>query len=379
MTMTRLFCFGLLAMAMAMALGLAVPARASEPVADTKEPASAEPAVPKPVVLYGRLDLTYYRYVQDGISTRTWNLNGIRDTVLGLKTAEPEAGSGTVTPVATLELGFGADRGENGRDYRVSVSQAHAGLAGDWGTLTYGRQYTVMTNIAWSVLNPIAQGWGNYFNDLLYAGDTFTHGQRDEADIQAAGSDFFHGYARTGLVYRLQDESYTLEVDYAPGSDSRGKGKQLGLGGTFVNGGLTVAAAFARQHAANDNSHRDSHVLGAVFAIDERIHLHLARLMSKTSAGSRYTNLYGGATWQASDKLSVSASVSRYRQNAGSVYGAGRSLGFAAVLEYAITDNFAVYLEADRRTLRGADDGLQLALPDAVRTSNVMVGFYTSF
>lgn len=331
------------------------------------------------VTLYGRLDLMYYRYKQGGVSEDTWNLNGVRDTVLGLKSVDHPVGEAGLTPVFALEVGYGTERGATGRDFSLSTKQALVGFAGDWGKVTYGRQYTVMNNIAWSVLNPLAQNWGINYNDPLYAGDSFTHGSRDRADVLEAGSNFFYGFTQTGLTYQRQDSAYSLEMNLVPGSAERGKGRTIGIGGTVVSGSLTVAAAVARQSSALDSASRNNQVLGLVYALDKHINLSLAHLSSRSTGGARHANTYGGFNWRVNDQMTVSALYSRYRQNEGALYGAGRSKGFAAVLEYAINNHLTAYLEADQRSIRGGEDGFALTVDDRLAVRNTMVGLHVSF
>jgi predicted porin len=109
-------------------------------------------AVPSAVVIYGVVDAAVERINKVGpeganltrMPTNTasapsrWGLRGSEDLGGGLRA------------VFTLEAGFGTDNGAPGQGGRAFGRQAFVGLAGPWGTVSLGRQYTMTF---WSLLD----------------------------------------------------------------------------------------------------------------------------------------------------------------------------------------------------------------------------------
>lgn len=341
---------------------------------------SSVPEEPKGLKVSGTIDAFYYRFDQDGETESTWNFSGIRENGLVFQYFHDNESPDFFQPIFTLGVKFGADRGEAGRDYKINSSLASAGVATPWGSLSYGKQYSVMTNYAWSLINPIAQGWGVYFNDPLYAGDSFLYGNRNEDDLKLAGANFFLGYDQTGLIYQFQGDSFSVEFDYIPGGTfSRNDGSTKGLGLSKTLGDLTALAAYAKQDSAEDSSSRTNRAFGFAYQVLPHVRVSVGKLESSVSFGGQYDMQYGGAGWQATEKLHLSIGLSNYKQNEFSGLGAGKSTGGAVVAEYAWTNDTTWYVEFDRRRYQGADDGLQTVFENRGKATNVMVGFYRNF
>lgn len=322
---------------------------------------------------YGNVDAMMYRYALPGFVDSTWSLNGIRENVIGIRTPEPsEAANGETRPIVQVELGFGADRGLQGRSYRIASTQVYVGGAGDWGQVTVGQQYNVMTNIAWSLLNPIDNGWGIYFNDLLYIGDTFTYQHQNTGQFATAGANWFMGYLQRGAIYQYKGSNFSVQADYAPYNGASG------LGGSYQIGQFQLAAAAMQQSNVDDAGRRRNAVFGGTYEWD-KIKFYLSQMQSQTSSGVKYTIQYGGFGWQAHEKLHLSLAHARYRQNAAAAQGGGSSLGLAFVADYSLTPNTSLYVEADERLHYNGNDGLQTFYSTPTYERNVMVGFSYSF
>lgn len=327
---------------------------------------------------YATLDAMYYRYDDDinGEISKDWNLNGIRETTVGVRNRE----SADSPVIFNYSISFGADRAPEGRQYEATAGLLYFGAKGRWGQVTIGRQDNVMTNIAWSVLNPIAGGWGGYFSDLLYAGEPFTYNNRDATEVLNAGSNFFFGYTQTGVIYRLEGENFTFEADVMPiEAHSGSQSSTYGAGGTYTFGDLLLAGAYAEQAARNDATKRRNKAYGLVYSVTDQIALHLARMHSDTSLGSAYEITYGGGSWRIGDNLHLSAAVADYQQNAAAATGAGKSLGWSLVGEYDLSDKLSVYAAWDTRLIEGGEDGQQVATTSSTRISSAMVGVYYNF
>ncbi|MCG2586481.1 porin [Massilia sp. TS11] len=356
---------------------LTLSAAAGQEAAKTGEPEAAPKAG---LDWFASIDAMYYRWADPHApSERTWNLNGIRESLVGVKFGEADAAASGLQPLLHIEFGLGADRGEHGRQWTLEPRQTYAGVAGAWGQLTVGQQNNVMTNIAWGVLNPIDNGWGIYWNDLLYMGDSFTDGRADAGALAEAGANWFNGYLQRGLVYQFKGEGFSLQADYMNALKRPGTvGGTLGLGGTWQQGKLTFAGAFTRQRTEDGRAHRQNAVLGAVLDL-EPVKLYLSHMRANNSLGARYHISYGGVGFQASKQLHLSAAYARYRQNSAAAWGSGHAHGVAAVADYALDERTNVYLEADLRRHSGGADGAMAEYKTPGLERNLMFGLAYTF
>ena len=113
------------------------------------------------VTIYGVLDTSveHLSNVAGGGSvTRMPGLSGSTPSMLGFRGTE-DLGSG-LKAVFTLESGFGVDSGTLNQGGRFFGRQAFVGLSGDWGSLTLGRQYSMLfwSQIGIDILGPNAYG-----------------------------------------------------------------------------------------------------------------------------------------------------------------------------------------------------------------------------
>jgi predicted porin len=76
------------------------------------------------------------------------NISGTLPSRWGLRGSEDLGGG--LRAVFTLESGFGPDTGASGQGGRLFGRQALVGLSGGWGTVSLGRQYTMLF---WSLLD----------------------------------------------------------------------------------------------------------------------------------------------------------------------------------------------------------------------------------
>lgn len=335
------------------------------------------PVMLGPVQVYGTLDAMLYNYTVNGDRYINWNLNGVRETTLGFRTPEAEDPK-RFRVVAQVEYALGADRGDHGREYTLESRQIFGGVAGKYGQLTVGQHYNVMTNIAWSQLNPVGQNWGSYWNDLLYLGDTFESGAANRASVGASGSNWFYGFLQRGVSYQFKGQGYSVMAEYAPGVNNE-TGSLSSIGGTVEVGKMTLAGAWSRQTNHDDSGRRTNYVIGANYPVGD-FKFYLSHMASRTSEDARYSTEYGGVGWQALPKLHLSAGFARYRQNGNAAMGSGHSNGMLFLAEYALNKRWTLYVEADQRRHFEGYDGLQMDFTGGSgRETNLMTGFYYSF
>jgi predicted porin len=169
-------------------------------------------------------------------STGTYNSNR-----LGFKGVE-DLGGGLNANFA-LESGFNSGTGAPSDSTRLFNRTAAVGLGGDWGTVTFGRQYTVALRTV-SAYDPFNIKYTSIIPVSLYS--------------PAAGIRFDNDVHYTGVFGPL-----TLRAEHAfgeqAGSQSNGSANALGL--TYSSGPYSVGGAYTRRKMAANSAN-----LGAVAA-----------------------------------------------------------------------------------------------------------------
>ncbi len=151
------------------------------------------------VTVYGLIDTGIEHVTNVGASgsgvTRMPGITGSKPSRLGFN-GEEDLGGGLKT-VLTIETGFSPDQGSLNQASRMFGRQAYVGLAGPWGTISLGRQYS---QIYWSL-----------------TGDTMG------PNIYAAG--LLDGYLANSrldnaIAYRGTFNGFTIGATYSLGRDA---------------------------------------------------------------------------------------------------------------------------------------------------------------
>ncbi|WP_454711658.1 porin [Cupriavidus nantongensis] len=255
-----------------------------------------------------------------------------------------------------LEAGIGSDDGR--ASYQALFGrQAYAGLAGGWGSLTFGRQYNALNNIGWA-FNPLDQGWGNFWSDPLYLG----------------GDIFFQDYRiNRSVVYKKTAGPLTLQLDYGAGGQagSLARGATLGGGLMLQQGALALGAAYDQRRSADGGGTVRNYAVGGSYASGEATFYlgHMGRRESarqQTADGARFDIAFAGLGYQLTPALHLSGAYYRYWQR-GNVttqfqqvpvlLGGGNADSVALVADYALSRRTSLYLEADVVRARGGAVG----------------------
>lgn len=116
------------------------------------------------VTIYGLIDsgiehLTNVGATGDGV-TRVPTLTAAQPSRIGFRGTEDLGGG--LKAVLTLESGFAPDSGLAGQGGRLFGRQAFVGIAGSWGTVTVGRQYSMLfwANLDSNIQGPNIHGLG---------------------------------------------------------------------------------------------------------------------------------------------------------------------------------------------------------------------------
>ena len=133
--------------------------------------------------------------VAGGGLTRMPSLTGSSPSRLGFRGTE-DLGDG-LRALYTLEMGFAPDSGSSNQGGRLFGRQAFVGLSGPWGSVTLGRQYTMLF---WSMLDADILGPNIYSSVSL---DSYIANAR----------------ADNALAYRGTFGEFTLGATYSFGRD----------------------------------------------------------------------------------------------------------------------------------------------------------------
>lgn len=197
------------------------------------------------VSLYGVIDASVEHVSKVGAAgtglTRMPSITGTVPSRIGFRGTEDLGGG--LRAAFTLEQGFAPGSGVLGQGGRVFGRQAHVGVAGSWGSVTLGRQYTMLF---WSVLD----------SDVL------------GPNIYSAGSlDSYIPNARAdkSLGYRGTFNGVTVGATYSLGRDAVNAGPSPA--GTNCPGELAGDTKACREWSALLKY--DQPAWGAALAIDE--------------------------------------------------------------------------------------------------------------
>ncbi|SOY68528.1 Porin [Cupriavidus taiwanensis] len=277
--------------------------------------------------------------VSSGIGGSRWGLKGKED--LG----------GGNQAVFLLENGFGTDDGKTAYN-ALFGRQAYVGLSGDWGALTFGRQYNALNNIGWA-FDPLDQGWGNFWSDPLYTG----------------GDIFFQGYRiNNSVVYKKTLGPVSIQLDYGfgeqPGSPARGA--TFGGGVMYQRGPLAFGVAYDQQRPGTGGNTLHNYSVGASYVVGNATGYAGYMGRRERNPDARFGIAFVGIGYQATPALHLSGAYYRYNQS-GNVttqfqstpiaLGSGNADAVSAVADYALSKRTSLFLEADATFARGGTVG----------------------
>lgn len=148
------------------------------------------------VTIYGVMDAAVEHVTDVGASggglTRVPSLTGTAPSRLGFRGTEDLGGG--LRGLFTLEMGIAPDSGTLNQGGRAFGRQSFVGLAGPWGSLTLGRQYTMLL---WSILDADILGPNIYSAASL---DSYIPNARADNSIAYRGT--FSGFT-VGATYSL--------------------------------------------------------------------------------------------------------------------------------------------------------------------------------
>lgn len=288
------------------------------------------------VTVYGSVDggmrnLTHANAAGDSLLT-TGSKGTYKANRLGFKGVEDLDGG--LNAHFILESGFIG--GTGGLDNTTGVifnRQAYAGLGGKWGSLDFGRQYTVafLTTIFY---DPFGSRYSNI--DPVPAAST---GARFNNDVQYAGV--------FGPV--------TLRAEYALGevAGSARNGAAQAVGAKYESGPLTLGAAYTKRKPAPAFLDNQNWTAGGAYALGDAT-VFLGYINEKQATNGLDTtakNSWGGALYRITPALALTAA---YYQTKTSAAGLGGKKNMVMLNgTYNLSQNTHLYAEIDNSKLSG--------------------------
>jgi predicted porin len=325
--------------------------------------ASAQQAGPQ-VGFYGVLDAfgEYNSGGQDG-SRFAVQSGGVAGSRLGVRISQDLGGGLKV--IGRAEAGVGADTGTSTQGGRVFGRQVFAGFGGNFGTVTFGRQYTPYFLLADST-DPFGTGYGSAFNtgvmslasrvnsSIVYESPNFsgfvgramlgageTNGETG-GNLVSLGGDFTAGNLFVGLAY-VQDKrvggTTGGEENFVAGSDDA---TAMLLGATYSLGAFKLYGGYAQTSAdligpPATSVDRDEYQFGVSWAFSPKWTAAFGYGSSKVdnvadSTGTIYTL---GLTYAMAKNLNLYGIYSKHSNDSNVGYGPS---GASSTNDYAFLD-----------------------------------------
>jgi len=341
------------------------------------------------VTLYGVID-TGLRYDTnaDGMGNKATYINAgtLSNSRFGIKGMEDLGGG--MKAGFQLESGFAVGNGSQdgisfiGNANRLFNRTAKVGLEGAFGSLYFGRQYSVLFNIM-----------------DMYEPTDFLNVQSYSDGATVVPTNYFVDGIRVdnNIYYMGTFGPVGVHVSYAPGgvpgSNSAGAHESIGLSyddnvlklgavfnRTVSNGngqGTAPFGTFANSNASTNNT--DTYSLGGAYIfgpVKGMLGYAYNKVGLATSQSWNQNTIFGGLVYSVTPVIDVTAAYYRHKLNAASsgVVGAkdGKADVYVLVADYKLSKRTDLYAEYDY-TRTGSKDGLQNAYFDS-SSANVLSG-----
>jgi predicted porin len=310
------------------------------------------------VILYGVVDAsarsqsglspTYGRSALDstviasgvGLTSR-WGIRGTEDLGGGLRAS------------FNLESGINVDTGASSNALTYFDRASVVGLAGNWGSVTLGRQNTLIADSA-GVADPIGLRFAGLNPNIQNVSLT---GHQLGTEYGATGSSAASNRVNNSVKYLLPVGPLVARVMYGFGeiAGSTSTKSSSGLGLDYRTPGLSVTAAYMRFKDANDRTLKASNVGVTWLALPSlRLMANVAYNRGATSATTESANriVVGGVNYAITPAVDLLAGYYKVNRERTALPDDGftRVLAF---LEYKFSRRSKVYLEADNTRWQG--------------------------
>jgi predicted porin len=258
------------------------------------------------------------RVVASGIGpTSRWGLRGSEDLGGGLRAT------------FNVESGLNIDTGSNANSSTFFDRASTVGLAGSWGSVTIGRQNTIVSDSV-GLVDPIGLRFASLNPNIQNVG---LSGHQLAVEYGTTGSPNASNRVNNSIKYAVPVGPVTGRLMYSFGevADSTARLNSAGIGVDYLAEQLSVTTAYTKFHDAN------------------------GRTLDAANAG---------ASWKASTSLRVMASYG-YNKGATTATTETENRIIATGLNYAISpavDLIAGFYKLDRSRTAQPDDGFKRLL-----------------
>ncbi len=264
-----------------------------------------------------------------GLSGNRWGLKGTEDLGGGLKT------------VFQLEQGFNIDDGSASAAALQFRRQAYVGFNGNFGTVTFGRQYTPVDNLLGSI-DPQGNVVSSVYAGVLgynLTGGELSGGRVDNSIFYQSPT--FNGFNAQAMYGLGENKTATTSSTYYAG---------IGLSYAAVPFGVQFAAD---QLTAAAGGSTKTWWLGAQYDLS------VAKLFVALNGGTTVTDdtdkTYAlGATFPITAALSGQVAYAHGTTKMNGATNEGTNKGFGAILDYSLSKRTDVYAEFRNLTTTAA-------------------------
>ena len=310
--------------------------------------AAAPCALGQSVTAFGLIDVAVEHVTGVGAPPHSFNrmpsATGSLPSRIGFRGSE-DLGDG-LRAVFVLEQGFAPDQGTFNQGGRGFGRQSLVGFTGPWGSLTIGRQYTMLY---WSILDADILGTNLYGSGSL------------DAYVPNARAD-------NSVAYRGTFSGLTLGATYSVGRDSVNGGSPAATGCPGESGDPRVC----REWSALTKF--DSAAWGAALAVDE-LRGSPGAFAGLTSGALKDTRVSINGYVQLAD-LRVAAGLIR-RDNGGSATTPRSDLWYVGAF-YDVTPLLRIDGEAFRLAFKGGNNGATLVAARATYSLSKRTAIYAT-
>ncbi|AOK28128.1 MULTISPECIES: porin [Burkholderia] len=359
--------------------------------------ASQQAIAQSSVTLWGVADVSV-RYLTNSNANndgRVFMTNGaITNSRIGLRGNEDLGGG--LKAIFNLESGMNLQDGSFSDRHRMFNRAAYVGLSSQYGTLTLGRQKTVLFDLLSDTYDPLTVG--NYLENAWLP--------------VALGAGL---YADNSIKYRGTFGGLTLGAIYSFGTDSTstgtggfsgqipghlGAGNMYGFSLSYVAGPISIAAG-VQQNSDNSSRKQTIYHANVVYAFST-VKLYAGYLRSKDDTGfvdgllvqqqGLFANgapkgtgriddgPFAGVSWQATPALTLTGAFyydhMRNATNASGQLASGNRYTGVALAEYALSKRTEIYGTVDFSKVTGA---ATVELPGRNNQTGVSIGLRNIF
>jgi predicted porin len=295
--------------------------------------------------------------------TSRWGIRGSEDLGGGLRAT------------FNLESGINVDTGASSNAVTYFDRASVVGLAGNWGSVTLGRQNTLIADSA-GVADPIGLRFASLNPNIQNVSLT---GHQLGTEYGATGSSAASNRVNNSMKFSLPVGPVVARAMHGFGevADSTSKQSVSGLGFDYLTPGLSVTTAYTRFRDANDRTLNASNVGVSWLVLSSlRLMANMGYNRGATSATTESTNriTVGGVNYAVTPAVDLLAGYYKVSRERAALPDDGfkRLLAF---VEYKFSRRSKVYLELDSTRW----DGNYLGTGNKATSNGVSLGVTHAF